>query len=96
MPPLYAANTMTAIRHAGIILPVFKFVAIVKEHATLSAGASVDHGVEAGTEEEHVNRAADRGCCVSSCSALRFLGCSGYSPAVTSSWRAEAAPRGPI
>jgi hypothetical protein len=39
----------------------------VKEHATLSAGASVDHGVEVETTEKHVNRAADRGCCVSTC-----------------------------
>ena len=36
-----------------------------KEHAPLSAGASVDHGVGVGITEEHVNRAADRGCCVS-------------------------------
>ena len=42
----------------------------VKEHATLSAGASVDHGVDVKTTGEHVNRAADRGCCVSTCSAL--------------------------
>jgi len=41
----------------------------VKEHATLSAGASVDHGVEVEDTEDHVNRAADRGCCVSTCSA---------------------------
>ena len=41
----------------------------VKEHATLSAGASVDHGVEVKTREDHVNRAADRGCCVSTCCA---------------------------
>jgi hypothetical protein len=41
----------------------------VKEHATLSAGASVDHGVEVGITVEHENRAADRGCCVSTCSA---------------------------
>lgn len=40
----------------------------VKEHATLSAGASVDHGVEVETTGGHENRAADRGCCVSSCS----------------------------
>jgi hypothetical protein len=40
----------------------------VKEHAPLSAGARVDHGVEVETTEEHENRAADRGCCVSSCS----------------------------
>ena len=33
-------------------------------------GASVDHGVDVETTEEHVNRAADRGCCVSSCSLL--------------------------
>ena len=42
----------------------------VKEHATLSAGASVDHGVEVGITERHVNRATDRGCCVSTCSGL--------------------------
>ena len=34
----------------------------VKEHATLSAGASVDHGVEVRARKGHVNRAADRGC----------------------------------
>jgi hypothetical protein len=34
----------------------------VKEHATLSARARVDHGVEVKTIGEHVNRAADRGC----------------------------------
>jgi hypothetical protein len=39
----------------------------VKEHATLSAGASVDHGVEVAITGNHVNRAADRGCCVSTC-----------------------------
>ena len=37
----------------------------VKEHAPLSAGAHVDHGVDVGITVEHVNRAADRGCCVS-------------------------------
>jgi hypothetical protein len=45
----------------------------VKEHATLSARASVDHGVEVEITEEHVNRAADRGCCVSSCSASPII-----------------------
>ena len=45
------------------------FLANVKEHAPLSAGASVDHGVEVETTQEHVNRAADRGCCVSTCCA---------------------------
>jgi hypothetical protein len=39
----------------------------VKEHATLSAGASVELGVDVETTEDHVNRAADRGCCVSTC-----------------------------
>ncbi len=48
-------------------------LANVKEHATLSAGARVDHGVKVETTGEHVNRAADRGCCVSSCSLLHFL-----------------------
>jgi len=38
------------------------FLPNVKEHAPLSAGASVDHGVEVKTTGEHVNRAADRGC----------------------------------
>jgi hypothetical protein len=42
----------------------------VKEHAPLSAGASVDHGVEVETTGEHEKRAADRGCCVSTCSLL--------------------------
>jgi hypothetical protein len=51
----------------------FNFLANVKEHATLSAGASVDHGVEVGTTQEHVNRAADRGC------VSRLVGCSSFS-----------------
>ena len=51
------------------ILLTYLFNMNVKEHAPLSAGASVDHGVEGETREDHVNRAADRGCCVSSCSA---------------------------
>ena len=46
----------------------------VKEHATLSARASVDHGVDVETMGEHVNRAADRGCCVSTCCASSFSG----------------------
>ncbi len=37
-------------------------MANVKEHATLSARASVDHGVGVGVKKRHVNRAADRGC----------------------------------
>ena len=54
---------------------VFIVLQNVKEHATLSAGASVDHGVGVETTQEHENRAADRGCCVSSCSTLRFVVC---------------------
>ena len=38
------------------------FLANVKEHATLSAGASVDHGVEVKCRKGHENWAADRGC----------------------------------
>jgi len=34
----------------------------VKEHAPLSAGARVERGLEVDTTEDHVNRAADRGC----------------------------------
>ena len=49
------------------------FLPNVKEHATLSAGPHVDHGVEVEITEDHVNRAADRGCCVSSCSASCWL-----------------------
>jgi hypothetical protein len=45
------------------------FLANVKEHATLSAGANVDHRVEVEATEDHENREADRGCCVSTCSA---------------------------
>jgi hypothetical protein len=41
----------------------------VKEHATLSAGASVDHGVDVETTGEHENKAADRDCCVLACCA---------------------------
>lgn len=40
----------------------------VKEHAPLSAGAGVDHEVGVETTGEYVNKAADGGCCVSSCS----------------------------
>ncbi len=46
------------------------FLPNVKEHAPLSAGACVCYGVEVQTTEQHVNRAADRSCCVSTCSAL--------------------------
>ena len=50
------------------------FVSNVKEHATLSAWAHVDHGVEVGITEEHVNRAADRCCSVSTCSGSFVYG----------------------
>ncbi len=45
------------------VLYGFIFLSVdVKEHATLSAGANVDHGVKVETTGAHVNRAADRGC----------------------------------
>ena len=53
--------------------PSSNSLANVKEHATLSAGASVDHGVEVETTGEHENREADRGCCVSTCCASLIL-----------------------
>jgi hypothetical protein len=49
------------------------FLPNAKEHAPLSAGASVDHGVEVEATGEHENRAADRGCCVSTCSESSFV-----------------------
>ena len=39
----------------------------------MEAGASVAQGVNVETTEEHENRAADRGCCVSTCSASSIL-----------------------
>jgi hypothetical protein len=60
--PQVAAEILRCVMHAHSLPNV-------KEHATLSAGASVDHTVEVETTEGHVNRAADRGCCVSACSA---------------------------
>lgn len=37
------------------------------EHAPLSSRAIADHGVGVKSTGDHENRAADRGCCVSSC-----------------------------
>ena len=48
------------------------FLHSAKEHAPLSAGANVDHGVDFITASEHENRAADRDCCVSTCCAYSF------------------------
>ena len=47
--------------HSALLLEDPEEMANAKEHATLSAGASVDHGVEVETTGQHVNRAADRG-----------------------------------
>ena len=47
-------------------------LANVKEHANLLAGASFDHEVEVVTTEKHVNRAADKGCCVTSSRLFNF------------------------
>jgi hypothetical protein len=41
---------------------VFDLLSNVKEHATLAAGARVDHVVNVEVTKGHVNRAADRGC----------------------------------
>ena len=43
-----------------------------KSTQPLSAGASVDRGVEAEIRERHVNRAADRGCHDAACSPLVY------------------------
>ena len=48
---------------------LFQFFCRDKEHAALSAFASVAHGVEVKTTEDHVNRAAGRGCHGATCSA---------------------------
>ena len=65
--PLAAAMRGVIALMIGMIwMAIFLFLHNVKEHATLSAGAHVDHGVDVGITENHVNRAADRGCCVSS------------------------------
>jgi hypothetical protein len=68
---------MMAKHFANVVVAFITFWPNVKEHATLSAGASVDHGVDVENTGDHVNRAADRGCCVSTCWAslnrlLRF------------------------
>jgi len=55
---------------SGAVAPSSIPLPNVKEHAPLSARASVDHGVEVESTGEHENRAADRGCCVSTCSPV--------------------------
>jgi hypothetical protein len=67
------AKTEGGIVESSVASMVFISLPNVKEHAPLSAGASVDHGVDVETTEDHVNRAADRGCCVSTCSASDLL-----------------------
>ena len=65
------AEVITTIMNAMVLFIFFGFLSSlsnVKEHATLSAGARVDHGVGVETTDEHENRAADRGCCASACS----------------------------
>jgi hypothetical protein len=53
-------------------IEVNSYLSNVKEHAPLSARPCVDHGLEVRTTEDHENRAADRGCCVSTCSASDY------------------------
>ena len=65
MPPKTAAITrLIAIPIARELVALFSFILLanVKEHAPLSARASVDHRVKVEARDEHVNRAADRGC----------------------------------
>ena len=50
------------VKDLGVLVGHINSLPNVKEHAPLSAGASVDHGVEVETTRDHVNRAADRGC----------------------------------
>jgi hypothetical protein len=69
---LWVAQGKTNAKTA-VILGSTEATATVKEDAPLSARASVDHGVEVETTGEHENKAADRGCCVPSCSALLFV-----------------------
>jgi hypothetical protein len=69
---LWVAQCKTNAETAAI-LDSTEATATFKEDAPLSARASIDHGGKAKTTEDHVNRAADRGCCVSSCSALLFV-----------------------
>jgi hypothetical protein len=69
---LWVAQRKTNAETAAI-LGSTEATATVKEDAPLSARASIDHGGKAKTTEDHVNRAADRGCCVSTCSALLFV-----------------------
>ena len=48
--------------HSALLLEDPEEMANAKEHATLSARARVDHGVEVRARKWHVNRAADGGC----------------------------------
>ena len=57
----------------GFVTRYFVFWPNVQEHAPLSAGANVDHGVKVKTTGEHENRAADRGC------VSRLVRCSSLS-----------------
>ncbi len=57
-----AAMITAATRKREMVVISILLLANVKEHATLSARAHVDHGVEVRARKGHVNRAADRGC----------------------------------
>ena len=55
--------------------------------------ARVDHGVGVETTENHVNRAADRGCCVSACSVAMWFNLGGSGLAIAQIMRPrKAAP----
>jgi hypothetical protein len=62
----FSPQVVARLNHLQLLPEVFlrgiHFLQNVKEHATVSAGAKVDHGVRVETTGNHVNRAADRGC----------------------------------
>ena len=81
---LLASAAVRAVRllpAANAFRPAHRLPPNVKEHAPLAAGASFDHGVDVDTTKEHVNRAADRGCCVSACSAS-WIHCHGLGSGI--------------
>jgi hypothetical protein len=64
---------MRAAMIVTVAIRIFILSQNVKEHATLSARASVDDGVEVECRKGHENRAADRGCVSRLVRLLGFL-----------------------
>ena len=79
--PIVASRKYDWLRLIGIWVAAIKWLRLlsfsywtnVKEHATLSARAHVDHGVKVIATDDHENRVANRGCCVSTCSAFLLV-----------------------